>query len=182
MGMLSTISDPSSHSPCTAAMLGHLGRLMRIDAEADLAPSGLRPRHLITLTIMREHDGLTQQALGTMLSMDGRNVVGLLNELELNGLVVRRRIASDRRKHAVELTPQGRRALVEAEAAVADAENRVLGALTPAQRGTLHDLLRRATAGHPLNHMLVLAETGADTASPTASHDPRVRAAALQDG
>ena len=44
--------------------------------------SGLRPRHLVALTVLRGRGGITQQALVATLEMDGTNIVGLLNELE----------------------------------------------------------------------------------------------------
>lgn len=39
--------------------------------------------------------------------MDGTNVVGLLNDLEKERLIERRRSTEDRRRHVVELTDAG---------------------------------------------------------------------------
>ncbi|MDX6599858.1 MAG: hypothetical protein QOE87_3745 [Gaiellales bacterium] len=118
---------------------------MRVRSEAAIEPLGLRARHLIALTVLRDQRGSTQQALSTTLQIDRTNLVGLLNELELEGLVARRRSREDRRRHIVELTETGALRLTEAERALAAAEDEVLGALDGDQRETLYRLLQQAT-------------------------------------
>ena len=117
---------------------------MRLRSESVLAPLGLRPRHLVALTVLRDGGGSRQQALATTLEMDSTNIVGLLNDLEAKQLVERRRSPEDRRRHVVELTEDGAKRLSEAECALAGAEDEVLAALGPAERETLYKLLRRA--------------------------------------
>jgi DNA-binding MarR family transcriptional regulator len=120
---------------------------MRLRTEAVLAPLGLRPRHLVALTVLRHLGGSTQQALATTLAMDGTNIVGLLNELEADKLIERRRSPEDRRRHLVELTEAGAEHLANAECALAEAEQEVLGALDATQRETLYNLLQLAATG-----------------------------------
>jgi DNA-binding MarR family transcriptional regulator len=120
---------------------------MRLRAEAVLAPLGLRPRHLVALTVLRVRGGSTQQALGTTLAMDGTNIVGLLNELEVEKLIERRRSPEDRRRHVVELTEAGLERLAKAECALAEVDEEVLGALDVSQRETLYNLLQLAATG-----------------------------------
>jgi DNA-binding MarR family transcriptional regulator len=79
--------------------------------------------------------------------MDGTNVVGLLNELEAEKLIERRRSPEDRRRHVVELTDAGAQQLAKAERALAAVEDEVLGALDENQRETLHTLLLQAARG-----------------------------------
>src|ERR1700682_1919718 len=122
----------------SSALLDHLARLMRVRAESALAPLRLRPRHLVVLTVLRDQGRPTQQALGAALQTDRTNLIGLLNELETDGLILRRRSAEDRRRHFVELTADGTKRLVEAEAALAAAEEDVLGALDANQREALY--------------------------------------------
>jgi DNA-binding MarR family transcriptional regulator len=131
----------------SGALLDHLARRMRLRAESVLAPLGLRPRHLVALTVLRERGECSQQALSTTLQMDGTNVVGLLNELEADDLIERRRSPQDRRRHVVELTDAGVRLLAKAEFALAAAEDEVLAALDGTQRETLYGLLQLATSG-----------------------------------
>ncbi|MDO8210637.1 MarR family winged helix-turn-helix transcriptional regulator [Conexibacter sp. CPCC 206217] len=128
-----------------------LARRMRVSSEAALEPLGLRSRHLIALTVLRDQHGSTQQALAGTLQIDRTNLVGLLNELESDGLITRTRSPEDRRRHIVELTDKGSRRLAQAEFALAAAEDIVLAGLTVEQRETLYDLLHQATANIPLD-------------------------------
>ncbi|MFC4020781.1 MarR family winged helix-turn-helix transcriptional regulator [Micromonospora sp. GCM10011542] len=153
--------DPSEHR--SGALLDHLARRMRLRSESVLAPLGLRPRHLVALTVLRAGGGISQQALASTLEMDGTNIVGLLNDLEAERLIERRRSPEDRRRHVVELTDDGAKRLSEAECALAGAENEVLGALEPTERETLYELLRRATTGPISCGEAVREETPPDT-------------------
>src|ERR1700761_7716500 len=111
----------------SSALLNHLARLIRMRSEVELEPLGLRPRHLIALTMLRENGGVAgQQELAAALSVDRTNLVGLLNELEAEDLILRRRAAEDRRRHIVELTDQGGERLAAAEAAIGSAEDEIL--------------------------------------------------------
>ncbi|OLZ57886.1 MarR family winged helix-turn-helix transcriptional regulator [Amycolatopsis keratiniphila] len=129
------------------ALLDHVTRRIRLRSESVLAPLGLRPRHLVALTVLRDLGGCSQQDLAKTLEMDSTNVVGLLNDLESANLIERRRSPADRRRHIVELTDVGLKQLVKAEFALAAVEDEVLGALDKDQRETLYTLLYQA-AGH----------------------------------
>jgi DNA-binding MarR family transcriptional regulator len=74
--------------------------------------------------------------------------VGLLNELENDRLIARRRSTDDRRRHIVELTDDGASRLAAAESALAAAEDELLSALDPDERETLYRLLQQATSRH----------------------------------
>src|SRR5580693_4678125 len=97
----------------SAALLDHLARLTRQRTESALAPLGLRPRHLVALTVLRDHGSPTQQALAAALQTDRTNLIGLLNQLETEGLILRRRSTEDRRRHIVELTDDGAQRLTD---------------------------------------------------------------------
>jgi DNA-binding MarR family transcriptional regulator len=141
---LPVVNQPTHRS---GALLDYFARRMRVRTEAVLAPMGLRPRHLVALTVLRVRGDSTQQALATTLAMDGTNIVGLLNELEADKLIERRRSPDDRRRHLVELTEAGAKRLAKAESALAEVEQEVLGALDATQRETLYNLLQLAAAG-----------------------------------
>lgn len=57
-------------APHIAVLLDQLGRRMRLRSEVELAHVGLRPRHLVALSVLRDHEDLTQQALALVLQMD----------------------------------------------------------------------------------------------------------------
>jgi DNA-binding MarR family transcriptional regulator len=112
---------------------------------------------------MRENGGVTgQQELAAELGVDRTNLVGLLNELEAEGLILRRRAAEDRRRHIVELTPAGEERLAAAEAAIGAVEDEVLGALTDGQREQLFELLQQASAGRAPDCAAAAAEREPD--------------------
>lgn len=155
------VTPKQSHR--SSALLSHLARLIRMASEQELEPLGLRPRHLVALTVMRENGGVTgQQELAAELGVDRTNLVGLLNELEAEGLILRRRAPQDRRRHIVELTTAGEERLAAAEAAIGAAEDEILGALSDRQREQLFDLLQQASAGRTPDCAGAAAEREAD--------------------
>ena len=103
---------------------------------------GMSLRHYMALWAI--HDAVPQADLAENLCIDANNTVILLNELERAGWVSRERDPSDRRRHLVRITDSGRAAVERAVAARAPYEGEVLGALTAAERRTLHALLAKA--------------------------------------
>jgi DNA-binding MarR family transcriptional regulator len=152
------VSTQPTHG--SLALLDHLARLSRLRATEALGSLGLRPRHLVALTLLRERKGpVFQQALAAELHIDSTNLVGLLNELEDASLVLRRRNSGDRRRHIVELTETGDRRLAEAERALAAVEAEVLAGLDIEQRQAFCDLLRLAVTSQ-------IVDCGAAAAAP----------------
>lgn len=140
--MATTAKQTSAHQ--SLALLNHLSRVARREADALLDDGGLRPRHVVALTLLRDHGAVSQQGLAEALRLDPSNLVGLLNELEQAHLISRTRDPSDRRRHIVQIAAEGLDALRGAEQQLACVEDRVLGALSDVERDTLHALLLRA--------------------------------------
>jgi DNA-binding MarR family transcriptional regulator len=112
---------------------------------------GMQMRHLVALSYVSDHDCCPQQELADAFCMDANNVVLLLNELEQLGYVTRLRDPHDRRRHLVQITKAGGRAVERSERAVEAIEGEVLQALEPDERETLLRLLSRALrAAEPL--------------------------------
>lgn len=136
-------------NPATAtgnvSLITQLGRVIYRRATEDVI--GMRLKQLIALDHLRANDCCLQQGLGQMLMLDPNNCVLLLNDLDQHGFVERKRDPEDRRRHIVEITPEGRRALEEAEAKLEALEDEVLGNLSPAERSQLHGLLAKALDG-----------------------------------
>jgi MarR family transcriptional regulator, temperature-dependent positive regulator of motility len=137
------------HNAGSMVLLTRLAKLVYRRSTEELL--GMRLRHFITLSYLRDHERAPQQQMCETLGMDANNLVLLLNSLELAGHVRRRRDPDDRRRHLVELTPPGRRALERAERAQEGIEDEVLAPLSADERATLHELLGRALAAsnHP---------------------------------
>lgn len=135
----------SACAPGSMVLLTRLAKQVYRRSSEELL--GMHLRHLMALSYLRDHEGRPQQELAEALCMDANNVVLLLNEVEDEGWVTRRRDPSDRRRHLVDLTSQGRKALASAERAQERIEDDVLGALDPQERRTLWQLLTRALYG-----------------------------------
>jgi DNA-binding MarR family transcriptional regulator len=69
--------------------------------------------------------------------------VHLIDELESRGLVERTRHPSDRRAHAVSLSPAAKEVLSQAHERVRAGEAEFLSPLSPAEQEQLHSLLIR---------------------------------------
>ncbi len=129
-------------SPGSMVLLTRLAKVVYRRSSEQLL--GMRLRHFVTLSYLRDHAPASQQELGEALCVDSNNLVLLLNELEAGRLVERRRDPQDRRRHIVELTAAGRRALARAEQAQESIEEEVLATLSAHERTLLRQLLTRA--------------------------------------
>ena len=72
---------------------------------------GMRLKAYLLLSNLRD-GALPQSDLCASMHLDPNNCVLMLNDLEAAGHVERRRDPADRRRHIVDLTPAGRKALV----------------------------------------------------------------------
>jgi DNA-binding MarR family transcriptional regulator len=124
-------------------LLTQLGRAMTRQYRCAMSPIGLKPRETHALLRMRDDGAMSQQALGSALDMDASNLVALLNDLEADGLISRRRDPEDRRRHVVELSTRGTKLVCEVERAAAEVEGRFFAALEEDERITLQRLLAR---------------------------------------
>ncbi|MFJ6795060.1 MarR family winged helix-turn-helix transcriptional regulator [Streptomyces sp. NPDC091268] len=115
-------------------------------AEA-LAPEGLKLMHHAVLAAVAEYGPVTQADLGRRLSVDPKDMVGILNHLQAAGCVLRAPDPADRRKNAVTVTPEGA-ALLARCAALGEAANaEFLAPLSPGERRQLVALLTRLHEG-----------------------------------
>src|ERR671937_261684 len=104
---------------------------------------GMRFKPYMTLGYIRDHPGTTQQELESALFMDANSVVLILNELEAARFSIRKRDPNDRRRHIVEITESGRKAIERADRARESLEDEVLGTLSTDERRTLRQLLEK---------------------------------------
>ena len=146
-----SVSDVSTDSaPLHATVLiARVARLVRQRFEEVLMPLGLRQRHMVALSYLREHGPTAQQQLADRLRMDASSMVCLLNALEDDELVIRNRDRTDRRRAIVELSPKGELALLEVDKALEVVEDEVLTRLEARERGALRHLLAKLEVGEP---------------------------------
>src|ERR1700730_9148705 len=129
-------------------LLEPLARVGRRAFETTLEPGGLRPRHLIALKLLSDQGPASQQALAESLSLDASNVVRLLTEIEERANPMEDRESADRRRHIVELSPQGASELCDAYARLRAIDDELLSALRAQERAMLYDLLVRAVGAN----------------------------------
>src|SRR6266480_3151095 len=141
MATTNLVKDPRARSlPLTGMLLVKLGRAAQRRFNAVLKPSELTPRHVQVLDELRQGP-MSQQALADRVGVDPTKLVGLLNDLEGQQLILRRRDPVDRRRHIVENSREGEERVDAAFAAAAAVEDDVLAALDGEQRAQLRELL-----------------------------------------
>ncbi len=113
-----------------------------IDAEQPLLEAhGLSMWAYIALSHLAQQPARTQLALAQAIRYDKTRLIGLLDELERDGLITRTPDPTDRRAHAVALTAagEGRRAAVQAD--IRAMEDEFLNELNPVERTRLRQTL-----------------------------------------
>jgi DNA-binding MarR family transcriptional regulator len=134
-------------SPGTVVLLLRLSKAVHKRSTEELL--GVKLKHMMLLSYLRTGEPALQQQLCESLWMDANNCVLLLNELEEMDYIERRRDPTDRRRHVVEITNDGRDALERAERAQESLEDEILAGLSDKERMTLRSLLSRALE-HPV--------------------------------
>jgi len=101
---------------------------------AEARASGLTPRQFAVLMVVAEEEGLTQTDLVERTGIDRSTLADIVARLLGRGLILRRRAKDDARAYAIKLTPQGARALREAQPGAAATDSQLLASLPPAKR------------------------------------------------
>jgi DNA-binding MarR family transcriptional regulator len=113
-------------------------------------PAGSPMRHYEVLQSLADLGPRSQHDLSQLLWINRTIMVKLIDALESDGLVERRRSPSDRRSYALHLTPSSRRRLVQLSAAADRADGGLTASLTGAEERSLRERLAQiATAGAP---------------------------------
>lgn len=139
---LSGISESTGTTGCTV-LIFRLARMSGYRLGEALSVLEMRTHEFAVLHHLRQAGPLSQQELGSALRINPSNLVGVLDTLEADGLVLRPRDPADRRRHLVELTSAGQRRLTQAKRAVEAAEQDLLAPLSQAERDRFHRTLER---------------------------------------
>jgi DNA-binding MarR family transcriptional regulator len=124
-------------------LLARLGRIAARQLDDYLAVTGLKRPHAAVLMELRNVGPMSQQSLGERLHIDPSNLVSFLNALEADELLVRRRDPADRRRHIVEITPEGSERIPVCDEPLDQLEDQLFAGLSADERDRLRDLLER---------------------------------------
>jgi len=144
--------------PPTGFLLSKAGRTQAVRFAEALEPLRLRPKHFALLNFVDRGAGSSQQELGERLGLDPSGLVAVIDDLENAGLLERRRHPSDRRRHAIHLTPNGRRKLARAREVAMEREAELLEPLDEHDAKVLHELLMKVVAADDPHFRPVVAE------------------------
>lgn len=139
------VSDDSA-LPQPGTFGWHLAMLVRAHASVVVTALGdfpHGPRGYETLATVVEGAHPTQAALAQYLGIDRTVMTYLIDDLVAAGLVQRQQNPADRRHRRIVATPAGEAAYREVSARVRHAEDVLLRSLSPGERETFRDLLRR---------------------------------------
>lgn len=130
----------------TAFLMSKVGKEAQRQVCEALQEDNRQLRHYAVLACLDEFGASTQREIGKRLHFDASDIVALVDDLEADGLVERRRNETDRRRYDVTLTAEGRSALRKQSTRVKSRSADFLSALDPVEREELHELLLRVFA------------------------------------
>ncbi len=106
-------------------------------------PEGLTQTQFAALAELHQAEPCSQNQLGRLISLDAATIKGVVDRLRARGFVTTVADPNDRRRRAVMLTLEGRRATEAAEKVAAEITAETLEPLTPYEQRTVVRLLRK---------------------------------------
>ncbi|WP_275294515.1 MarR family transcriptional regulator [Amycolatopsis sp. La24] len=134
----------------SAFLLAQLGAHATQRFAERVADLGLTPPQTGLLRAIARRPGESQQALAAELGTPPTRLVALVDGLEQQGLIERRRNPQDRRLYAVFLSDKGQETMAALAKAATAHEDEMMAALSTEERSVLRDLLARVAADHDL--------------------------------
>ncbi|MCF2532469.1 MarR family winged helix-turn-helix transcriptional regulator [Yinghuangia soli] len=135
----------------TGYRLVKLAELLLALGDQTLAPLGVRTKHIHVLETLIADETLSQQDVSRSMGIDPNVLVGVLDELESQGLAERRRNPQDRRRHVILVTDAGRALAAESARLLDAAESDFLAAVSAADRKVLHSATDKLLTAHKPN-------------------------------
>jgi DNA-binding MarR family transcriptional regulator len=132
----------------TTFLLKRLGWAAKDRSHEAFDATGLNPQHFGVLSLLDEGSCEAQAMIADALGYDRSQLVGLLDELEGQGLLERKRDPGDRRRHLVSMTPAGKETLKRLRAVSKRVDGDLLEPLDEDERETLRTLLLKLAAHH----------------------------------
>ena len=128
-------------------LLARAARSMKRSLETRLSTHNITASQYIVLSVLDEQDGVSLSQLGQQLYFDNPTITGIIDRMERDELVERRRIADERRLINIFLTPKSRKLLQEIHPIAEVTNHEALRELTSKQKtefvNTLHMVWRK---------------------------------------
>ena len=105
-----------------------------------------RPGLYSLILLVGANPGIAQIELANYLGVDKASIVALIDRLEDEGWVLRKRATEDRRRHGIFLTPSGTKKLAQLKREVSQHDAKFTGRFTPEEYKLLLEFLQRVTA------------------------------------
>jgi DNA-binding MarR family transcriptional regulator len=144
----SAVNPPYELVCSPAYLLKRLGHQVKERTIEAYEAVGASPFSYAVLVVLEEGARDTQATIADALGYDRSWLVGILDELEAEHLIERRRDPGDRRRHLVSLTPAGKKKLAQLRKISKSVEDEFLATLDQEQREQLHRLLLQVAADH----------------------------------
>jgi DNA-binding MarR family transcriptional regulator len=132
----------------TSFLLKRLGFAIKERTMDAFEERGANPYQHGILCSLSESRAETQSQIADALGYDRSWLVGLLDELEAEGLIERKADPADRRRNVVTLKPEGEARLLEFREISKHIESEFLAPLSKAERQQLHELLLKLAEHH----------------------------------
>jgi DNA-binding MarR family transcriptional regulator len=113
------------------------------DFTRSVAEGEVRPGVFSVLSLACSNPGIAQIDIANQLDIDKASVVALIDWLENQGWVARKRSTTDRRRHEISVTPAGQRAYKSLKREMIEHEKKFIRRFTDAERRQLISLLQR---------------------------------------
>jgi DNA-binding MarR family transcriptional regulator len=157
MAARSQASIAAARDPESELNLGKLSELlgfhlrmayvaMHRDFSDAVAGLDLTQRQFAVLSIVAANDGPSQVDIAAALGMDRASMMELIDRLEGQAFVERKRSKGDRRRQELYVTAQGRKVLTAAIARIEEHERKFLNRFTAQDNADLMRMLRRLSA------------------------------------
>jgi DNA-binding MarR family transcriptional regulator len=144
---------PSTLPPALAEIPGFLiaktHMLFHDRANEVIGPGRLTIKHFSCLTVIADEGRLSQACLCERLRVDRTTMVAVVDDLEAEGLIDRKRNPDDRRAYALEATDAGRAWIAEKRGELLTAQDELLAPLSAAERRALVSSLQKVLMSQP---------------------------------